>query len=80
MKNLIDVIETYRVDTEAEVQALLDSAKNDSTYSVSKYNCVAKEKKQKGEVIESWYKVTIGKHFTDEKEPDRNISINYEDM
>ena len=38
----------------------------------------SKDKKLKGEVIDSWYKVTLTKKFTDEKEPDRSVEISYE--
>lgn len=76
MKYLIDVTETYRVDNEKEADALLEEAKASGV--LNKYSCVYKEKKAKGEIIETWYKVTLNKHFTDEKEPDRNVVINYE--
>lgn len=76
MKYLIDVTEVYRVDTEHEADVLLEEAKTSGF--LNKYSCVYKEKKQKGEVIESWYKVTLNKHLTDEKEPSGNITISYE--
>lgn len=76
MKYLIDVTETYRVDTEHEADVLLEEAKISGD--LNKYSCVYKEKKSKGEVLESWYRVSLTKHFTDEKEPERNVSINYE--
>ena len=77
MKYLINVVETYRVDTEAEADQLIEDAK--SVGNLSKYSCVYKEKKQKGEVVEDWYRVTLTKTFNDEKEPDSVIHISYED-
>ena len=76
MKYLINVVETYRVDTEAEADQLIEDAK--SVGNLSKYSCVYKEKKQKGEVIEDWYRVTLTKTFNDEKEPDSVVHISYE--
>lgn len=76
MKYLINVVETYRVDTEAEADQLIEDAK--SVGNLSKYSCVYKEKKQKGEVIEDWYRVTLTKTFNDEKEPDNVVHISYE--
>ncbi len=77
MKYLTDVTEVYRVDSEAEADQLLETAKASGV--LNKYSCVYKEKKQKGEVIDSWYRVTLNKKFTDEKEPDRQMTINYEE-
>jgi hypothetical protein len=39
---------------------------------------VKKEQKQKGEVIDEWYQVTLVKKFNAEKEPVSHVSINYE--
>lgn len=76
-KYLINVTETYRVDTEEEVEQVLEEAKNSSQYELNKYNCVSKETKQKGEVVDTWYRLTLTKQFTAEKEPTRNVSITY---
>lgn len=77
MKYLTDVTEVYRVDSEAEADQLLETAKASGV--LNKYSCVYKERKQKGEIIDSWYKVTLNKKFTDEKEPDRQVTITYEE-
>ena len=77
MKYLIDVTETYRVDTEEEVDRLIEEAKLDKRYELNKYSRVYREKKQKGEVVDSWYKVTLNKRIDDEKEPGRQIFISY---
>lgn len=77
MKYLVDVTETYRVDTEQEVNQLIDEAKKDGRFELSKYSRVQRDKKQKGEIIESWFKVTLNKRFTDEKEPDGAYTISY---
>ena len=76
MKYLISTVETYRLDTEAEADVLIEEAKSEG--SLNKYSCVERFRKSKGEIIDSWYKVTLTKTFTDEKEPDRNVSVSYE--
>ena len=77
-KYLVSVTENYRVDSEPEVEQMLEQAKNDDAFILSKYTSTFKEKKQKGEVIDSWYKVSLTKTFTDEKEPDRQVDIHYD--
>ena len=79
MKYLIEVTENYRVDSEKEAAALIEEAKqNQRQYSLSKYSSVRKERKSKGEVIDSWYKVSLTKKFTDEKEPYVSVIPTYE--
>lgn len=78
MKYLTTCVETYRVDTETEAAALINSAKTATEFALIKYNCEHKERKQKGEIIDEYYKVTLTKGFNDEKDPDRDIIIAYE--
>ena len=79
MRNyLITVTETYRVDTEAQVEQMLEESKQNTTYTLVKYSSTYKEKKVKGEVIDSWFKVTLTKQFNDEKEPIATVNISYE--
>lgn len=75
MKYLIETTEVYRVDSEDEAKVVVEEAKRKST--VVKYNCAYKCKKQKGEIVEEWYKVTITKAWTSEKEPDSCMEVNY---
>lgn len=76
-KYLINVTETYRVDTEPEVEQILEEAKAAKEYELTKYNCAYKEVKQKGEVIDDYYKLSLVKVFTSEKEPERSMQITY---
>lgn len=78
MKYLLETTESYRVDNEAAAQEIIEKAKSSSQYLLVRYTTTYKEKKVKGEVEDSWYKVTLVKKFTDEKEPDGSIEINYE--
>ena len=79
MKYLIEVTENYRVDSKKEAAALIEEAKqNQRQYSLSKYSSVQKERKSKGEVIDSWYRVSLTKKFTDENEPYVSVIPTYE--
>ena len=49
---LVKTQETYRVSTDAEANTLINEAKEDPGYTLTKYNCQSKETKSKGEVID----------------------------
>ena len=78
MKYLITNTEVYRVETDEEAELLINEAKADSKYVLTKYNCEKNERKQKGEVIDSYFKVSLVKSFTDEKDPITDITVSYE--
>ena len=75
MAYLIRTTEVYRADDENEAKAVIEEAKRTST--VIKYNSTYKCKKQKGEIVDEWYKVEITKEWTDEKEPDSSVKVTY---
>lgn len=75
MKYLIETTEVYRCDTEDEAKMLIEDAKRTSV--LKKYNCVAKEKKQKGEVVDSWFRLTLTKSWDSEKEPCGCTTVSY---
>lgn len=77
MKYLLKTVETYRVATEDEAKRLIEEAKKDKNFTLVKYLSEMREQKSKGEVIDSWYRVTLTKAFTDEKEPDTTVTITY---
>lgn len=77
MKYLLKTQEIYRVQTENEATTLIEEAKSDGKGEVVKYNCEYREQKAKGEVVDTWYRVTINRLFTNEKEPDGFVSVNY---
>lgn len=76
-KYLIRTVETYRTDSESEAKQLIESAKADSAYTLSKYSSESKTAKAKGEIVDSWYRVTLTKDFCSEKEPDVTATVNY---
>lgn len=77
-KYLIKTEETYRVDTEEEAKALIEDAKVDGAGDLVKYNCEYHDKKVKGEIVDTWYRVTLKRFFNDEKEPVVDVSVNYD--
>ena len=77
-KYLVSTTEVYRVDSENEVEEIIEKAKAQSTAKPPKHSAEYKERKQKGEIIDAWWKVTITNYFNDEKEPIDSILVNYE--
>ena len=77
-KYLVSTVETYRVADETEATNLIEEAKADKNYVLSKYTREHKEKTSKGEVVDEYYKVTLTKIFNDIKEPFSEINITYE--
>lgn len=78
MKYLVTTTEVYRVDTEKEAQDLIDEAKKDGRFTLSKYTSEYKERKAKGEVIDDYFRVSLVKTFNDIKEPESQVTISYE--
>lgn len=74
---LVSTIETYRFDNETEAADFIKESKEDNSYFLSKHLTEYKERKQKGEVFDSYYKVTLTKNFNDIKEPNTYITIDY---
>lgn len=79
MKYLISTTEIYRADSEVEAVQLIEDAKQDNHFILAKYTSQFKERKQKGEVVDSWYQVSLKKVFTDEKEPEFSCKVIYTD-
>lgn len=76
-KHLISVVETYRVDSEDEVARVIKEAKEDDSFELTKHSSVKKERKQKGEIIDAWYRLSLTKVFDDEKEPISEVAVEY---
>ena len=77
-KYLISTTETYRVDDADEAKTIIEEEKNNPNYILSKYSCIKKEKKSKGEVIDEWYRLSLTKVFTDEKDPLVQAEVTYQ--
>lgn len=76
-KYLIKTTEEHRADNESEAAELINNAKADGRYILSKYSSVKKERKQKGEVVDEYYIVTLVKVFDDAKEPCGEATVEY---
>ena len=77
MKDLISSVDTYRVATVADVEALHDELLNDSHFTLAAFSYKTKYIKQKGEVIDEYQLVTAKKLFNEEKDPSTDIEIAY---
>ena len=77
-KFLVSTTEVFRVDNDEEAKNLIENAKQSSMFELKRYGSEYKERKSKGEVIDSYYKVTLVKSFNDEKEPSQHIKPSYE--
>ena len=77
-KYLIKTTEVYRCDTEEEAKNLIEEAKRDGNYIVTKNSSEIKTLKQKGEIIDEWRRVIVTKEFTSEKEPGEYFTVTYD--
>ena len=78
MKFLISTTEIYRVDSEAEAEQLIQDAKKDDKFDLLKYTTEKKDLKLKGEIVDTYFKVSLNKAFNELKEPLNEVDINYE--
>ena len=76
-KYLCQTQEIYRVSSEAEAANLIEAAKKDNTFTLLKSSTEYKTIKAKGEIVDEYWKTTLVKHFTDLKEPDCTVSVDY---
>ena len=67
-KMLLKTTDIYRVDDETEAVEMIQNYKNNQAtdgYTLTKAGYVLKNKKAKGEIIDSWAIVTIEKTFNE---------------
>ena len=76
---LLKAVDTYRVATVADVEALHEELLQDPTFDLTAFSYKTKYIKEKGQVVEEYQVVAATKIFTDEKEPERTVSVSYED-
>ena len=77
MKYLLTTTEVYRVESKNEAKKMIEEAKEDNHFILKKYTSEYKERKQKGEVIDTYWKVSLVKTFTDEKDPQFRTVVSY---
>lgn len=68
-KYLINRTDIFRVDNEQEAKDFIEELKKTSGGDVIKHSIEYKEQKSKGELIQSWYRVTVKTVYNEEKEP-----------
>lgn len=78
MRYLLKAVDTYRVATVADVEALHQELLDDSTFDLTAFSYKTKYIKQKGEIVEEYQVVSATKVFTEEKEPERVVTVTYE--
>ena len=78
MRYLLKAVDTYRVPAVADVEALHQELLDDSTFDLTAFSYKTKYIKAKGEIIEEYQVVSATKVFTEEKEPDRTVTVTYE--
>lgn len=76
-KYLIKTTEEHRANTEIEAAELINAAKADGRYILAKYSSVKKERKQKGEIVDEYFIVTLVKVFDDAKDPSGEAQVEY---
>ena len=69
MKYLISKTEIYRCDSEAEAKAFIEDLKDEGLCVVSS-TIQMKERKQKGDVVDEWIRLTVKTVYNDEKDPE----------
>lgn len=74
MKYLLNVTETYRVDTVAEALDMRDEANNQSEYELESFSYTTKYNKK---TEEEYQVVKMKKKINAEKEPEALVNVSY---
>ncbi len=78
MRYLLKAVDTYRVPSVADVEALHDELLADPSFDLVAFSYKTKYIKAKGEIVEEYQVVSATKMFTDEKDPERVVNVVYE--
>lgn len=76
---LLKVQNVYRVETEADALKLREELRHNGNGELTAFAYTVKYIKQKGEVIGEYYVCKATLEFNSEREPERRVTINYED-
>ena len=77
MKYLITTTEVYRFSSQDEAINFIEAVKKEPGYVLTEHLVKYKDRKQKGEIIDYWWRVTLVKSFNNEKEPETDIEVEY---
>lgn len=78
MRYLLKAVDTYRVASVNDVETLHEELLNDPTFDLVAFSYKTKYIKAKGDIVEEYQVVSATKMFTDEKEPERTVTVTYE--
>lgn len=74
---LLKAVDTYRVPTVEAVEELHEELLADPAFDLIAFSYKTKYIKAKGEIIEEYQVVSATKVFTDEKSPEREVTVEY---
>lgn len=80
VKYLINQTNTVRLGYLADVEAFHEELKHNSNFELNSFSYTVKEIKQKSEVIGEYYIVKYKITFNNEKEPERQIEVEYNEI
>ena len=80
VKYLISAVNTVRVHTVADVETLHEELKNDSRFDLVEFSYKTKDIKVKREVVDQYQLVKYKLVFTDEKEPEYQMEVDYSEV
>ena len=78
MRYLLKAVDTYRVPTVADVEALHEELLQDPNFDLTAFSYKTKYIKAKGDIIDEYQVVSATKVFTDEKNPEGVFTVSYE--
>ena len=80
VKYLISAVNTVRVHTVADVEALHEELKHNSNFELVQFSYTTKDIKVKREVVDQYQLVKYKVLFTDEKEPEAQYEVEYNEI
>ena len=80
VKYLISAVNTVRVHTVADVEALHEELKHNSNFELDQFSYTTKDITVKREVVDQYQLVKYKVLFTDEKEPEAQYEVEYNEI
>ena len=80
VKYLINCTNTVRVHTVADVEALHEELKHNPDFELIQFSYTTKDVKVKREVVDQYQLVKYKITFTNEKEPERQVEVEYHEV
>jgi hypothetical protein len=80
IKYLISAVNTVRVHTVADVEALHEELKHNPNFELVQFSYTTKDIKEKREVVDQYQLVKAKLVFTNEKEPEAVYEVEYNEV